>query len=594
MSSVQQDSFWTAEDKIPISQKSISIPSSNGLNYNGGQRVVVEVPSTVEFIQPKESYLQFDVKLQLPTGATNPTYLQLDETLGAQILLKDVRIYSGGAGKILLEEYQDYNVLTNVKYTYETNDVIRAKRALTEGSTCHSIKTRGNTGTTESHMNEVVNNPYFENVSANAAGDVFDDANFKTVKVQLPINTGLFQSNKVLPTLLTEGLVLDIQLESGNRVYRQLDTARFNTKALSKPFFHGIDAAGAALAENTATTDIYISKEKNQITKREHLPFCVGEKINFVAVDSATVADLDTLVADVTDDFVIDEITEDATYVKLTFTGAGGKTAVGQGNITSGDFYIISESVGTDYSQFDYTISNVELVLQELEMPQGYKSKMMSMMKEGGSMNYDFLSFTNFKYSQLASDRVANIRLPLNMSRAKAILSVPTDASVYDSATAITGGLVGEGKTYVTFEEATAVSTSDKRDCSDKSGMVGIVDYLTNYQFFYDGKLNPSRRVNCSKTSSQVSISQQPLIELEKALSMSNVVPYSFRDFNTNFVIGRALSLHNGVYDTRGRDFNLQLEYNESTVPTKNKLWCNFVSHLRRIEFRGEGISLQV
>ena len=185
MSSVTQDAFWTAEDKLPISQKSISIPSSNGLDYNGGQRVTIEVPSTVEFIQPKESYLQFDVKLQLPTGIANPTYLQLDETLGAQILLKDVRIYSGGAGKILLEEYQDYNVLTSVKYSYETNDVIRAKRALTEGSTCHSIKTRGNTGTTESHMNEVVNNPYFENVSANAAGDVFDDANLSKQILEL-------------------------------------------------------------------------------------------------------------------------------------------------------------------------------------------------------------------------------------------------------------------------------------------------------------------------------------------------------------------------------------------------------------------------
>jgi len=75
---------------------------------------------------------------------------------------------------------------------------------------------------------------------------------------------------------------------------------------------------------------------------------------------------------------------------------------------------------------------------------------------------------------------------------------------------------------------------------------------------------------------------------------MSNITPFSFREFNTNFVIGRALSLHNGCYNAVGKDFNLQLEYNESTAPTKNKLWCNFVSHLRRIEFRGDGISLQV
>ena len=75
---------------------------------------------------------------------------------------------------------------------------------------------------------------------------------------------------------------------------------------------------------------------------------------------------------------------------------------------------------------------------------------------------------------------------------------------------------------------------------------------------------------------------------------MSNIVPYSFKDFNSNFVIGRALSLHNGIYDTRNKDFNLQLEYNGTQAPIKNKLWCNFVAHLRRIVFKGDGISLEV
>jgi hypothetical protein len=556
MSSVQQDSFWTSEDKIPISQKSVSIPSSNGLEYKGGQRVVVEVPPTVEFIQPKESYLQFDVKLKLPTGVAHQTYLQLDETLGAQILLKDIRIYSGGAGKILLEEYQDYNVYTNVKYTYETNDVIRAKRALTEGSTAQKIALRGNAGTTESHKNDCITNPYFNNVASNAAGTVFSDADFKTVKVQLPLNTGLFSSNKVLPTLLTEGLVLDIQLEAGNRVYRQLDTARLNTRAKLKPVFHGIDAAGAPIVGGAGTgggnsvlaTEIFLSQDYNRMTKKEHCPFCVGENIGFMKLDSSTLDPLDSGVKTVNpaNYFVIDEIVEDAGYVKLVLKGTGGKLADDQEDVTSADFLIFSTSVTADYTQFDYTVSNVELVVQQLEMPQGYKSKMMSMMKEGGSMNYDFLSVTNYKYSQLASDRVANIRLPLNMSRAKAILSVPTDATVYLPYQAISGGEVGANKTYVSFEETVAQTTADKRECSDKSGMNGCVDFLTNYQFFYDGKLNPSRRVDTSKTSSQVSISQQPLIELEKALSMSNITPFSFREFNTNFVVGRALSLHNG------------------------------------------------
>ena len=117
MSSLSNESYWSSQDKLPINQKSVSIPSQNGLVYSGGQRVVIDIPQTVQYIQPKESYLKFDVKLKLPTSATfKPTLLQLDEILGGQALIKDVRIYSGGAGKILLEEYQDYNVLTNIKY----------------------------------------------------------------------------------------------------------------------------------------------------------------------------------------------------------------------------------------------------------------------------------------------------------------------------------------------------------------------------------------------------------------------------------------------------------------------------------------------
>ena len=227
-------------------------------------------------------------------------------------------------------------------------------------------------------------------------------------------------------------------------------------------------------------------------------------------------------------------------------------------------------------------------MVQQLQMPQGYTQKMMSMMKEGGSMNYDFLSFSNFKSSQLAGDVVSNIRLPLNMTRAKAILAVPTDATVYSGSNRISGN-----GTYLVYQEGGTQNTADKQEFSDKSGLVGISDNISDYQFFYDGKLNPSRRVDCKKTSSQYSISQQPLIELEKALAMSNITPFSFRDFNNNFVIGRALSLHNGVYNTVGRDFNLQVNY-EGAAPTKNKLWMSFISHIRRIEFKGSGISLQM
>jgi len=123
---------------------------------------------------------------------------------------------------------------------------------------------------------------------------------------------------------------------------------------------------------------------------------------------------------------------------------------------------------------------------------------------------------------------------------------------------------------------------------------VGISDNLQEYQFIYDGRINPSRKVDVSKISSKNSISQQWCIEAEKSLAMADVEPLSFRQFQSNFFIGRALALgKNAVYDARGKDFNLQVEYTGANQ-TKNKLWNNYVAHLRRLVIKNGGLDVLV
>ena len=587
------DNFWTAEDKIPISQKRVSVPSQNGLEYSGGQRVVIEVPPTIQFIQPRESYLTFDVKINVPASVTDKSWLQLDEVLGAQSLISQIQVYSGGAGKILLEEIQGYNILTNVKYMYETNDVIRHKRSLTEGSTAHSVENRSTCGTSESHKNVLKKNPYFTLQHTETVSD--DD--FVKVKVLLPLNTGLFSSSKVLPVMLMEGLVLDIILEDTKKVIRKLDTSMSQIRLGNCPVFHSINGsttAPAPLVSGTGSTTVYVTND-NSVDAVDKLPFGVGDMIGFTALDGThynASGTLRTIASVALSGDGLVEITFDGVYDTdadvPAITANAGFTAARFSNTTAVHHLLTNTGGATGSLQslagVTYTISDVEMRLQQLEMPQGYVSKMMSMMKEGGSMNYDFMSFTNYKYSQLSSDIVANIRLPISMSRCKAILAIPTDATTYSidqNANANT--------TYEIYNEDGV--TTDVVVKSDKSSLVGISDGLKEFQWFYDGKLNPSRKISCEKTSTGQSISQQHLIELEKSLVQSGITPYSFRAFRDNFVVGRALSLHNGIYDARGRDFNLQVEYG---TQTKNKLWNCFVSHIRRIVFSGSGISLSV
>ena len=587
-------SFWTAEDKVPIAQTKVSIPAEHGLQYSPGQKCEFHIPAGIGFFQPKESYLNLSVRL---SNTDTPTRLQLDSETGLQILLREVRVYSKGSGRILLEEYQNYNVLTALKYDYETNDTLRAKRSLTEGTTNYTEQTRSTTAVPKGAQNNLLENPYYKPLPKQTA--IFDepwgDADFYDVKALLPLHTGIFQNSKVFPIAMTEGLVVEIIFEEVRKVFRTLDQTNGYRHLTANPFFHSTNGSNSApdspAADNGSQfQEFYIRRDNCQGWDGDisSFPFVIGEEIGFKNVTNGSEL-TDTEV--VAGDKHITEISYVAGTSNLIKVKLNGSFRPDTDPLTQ-DYVLFSKSIenSATYSP-SYTITNAEFVIQKVEMPQGYTSKLASMMKGGGAMNYDFVSATNYKISQLASERVANLRLPLTQSRAKSILCIPTDATASG-----TKDLLMAKTTYVTDYDLDGDSTTRAwlANHSQRTGITGCADHLTSYQLFYDGKLNPNRKVFCDKISNKVSVSAQPLIELEKALVMSGIKPFSMLKFRENFCIGRALSLQNGVYDARGKDFALQLEYQETTGPAVDKLWHCWCVHLRRIVISGSSISLQV
>lgn len=596
-------SFWTAEDKIPISQTKVSIPAEHGLEYSPGQKCEFHLPAGINFFQPSESYLNLTVKLK-KDASNDPTRLQLDAETGMHVLLRDIRIYSGGAGRILLEEYQNYNTITALKYDYETNDTIKAKRALTEGATTYSEKQRNDHGIENSMQNNLEENPYFKPMDASASySTTFTDDEYLEVKGLLQLNTGIFSNQKIFPIGMTEGLVVEIIYEDARRVFRTLDqTARYRHLAMN-PFFmssNGTTDTAAPTAPNSAPqfpvaanasafTSFFVRRDNSQGwgANVNSFPFCIGEEITFV--NASTGEENADTTRDATPAKVsrIEYVAGTTNALKITLSGSYRPT-----RDMSQEDVICSRAIekASTYNP-TYEIKNAEFVLQKVEMPQGYTSKLASMMKSGGAMNYDFLSGTNYKISQLASERVANLRLPLSQSRAKSVLCIPTDAS-----SSGTKDLLEAKNTYITHYDLESDSSGREWNAnhSSRTGLVGCIDQLTSYQLYYAGKLNPNRKVFCNKLATKNSIDSQPLIELEKGLKMGGIMPFSFKKFRENFAIGRALSLQNGVYDTRGTDFNLQVEYQETDAPVIDKLWNCWCMHLRRIVISGNGIMLQV
>tara|TARA_R110002167_G_scaffold6370_5_gene29534 strand:- start:60 stop:1880 length:1821 start_codon:yes stop_codon:yes gene_type:complete len=603
--------FWTSEDKIPIGQTSISVPAEHGLDYDPGQKIEFQIPSSINFFQPKESYLKFDVELSNPS---NPCFLQLDGQLGGQVLIKDIRIYSGGAGRILLEEFQNYNVLTAVKYDYEINDSEKQKRALTEGCVYYNEVSRSTTGLIQDTANNVSGNPYFKEPGVTGLAP-----EFKKCRCLLPLNTGIFSNDKIFPVGLTEGLIVEIILESASKCIRPLDTVLKNRKLMGNPVFlsAGASVAGGAavgipadpnlnpvyppLAATPGTdgfTEFFIRRDNSQGINDDVggslFPFAIGQKISFMNIN--TMVEVTSTTAGAGGAGTIASLAYDngaaRNTVKVTLEGIFSPSV----NMTV-DTVLIDKSISNATEagwKPTYKITDCEFVVQQVTMPQGYTAKLSSMMKEGGAMNYDFLSFTNYKTSQIASELVTTLNIPLVQQRAKAILAVPVDAGNYSQRDSMSG----EGTEIEYYDRQDKTARGQNR--SLRSGLVGISDQLTQYQLFYDGRLNPSRKVVCSRISSKTSIDQQPLIELEKALVMAGVKPHSMLNFQKNFLIGRALSLQDGVYDARGRDFQLQLEYQETdaagaaVVPAHNKLWNVYCAHLRRIVISGNAISMEV
>lgn len=600
-------SYWKNDEKIKVSQTQVSVPSTNGQSYSmtagqGTRRVDFEIPPSVKFMDGKNTYLKFDVKIAL--NGQNKTRLTLDPFIGGNAMIKNFRCYANTANRPLLEEITEYNAKVQIQYSYDQDDSKRKMRALKEGALVPTIKNRGTLGTSVSNNIDLSTNPYFKpELTADAN---WSDADFVTAKITLPIHSGLFSGNSVVfPCMLTNGLLVELDLEDPARYVKQLDSVNRNRRMQQNPVFHGTDAAGASLpiANGSNFTEIFLAKSNN-VKSIETCPFVRGELIGICSkTDPNSEAALTTTAAAGQAYLTITDISLDGGYVKLTcgeFQNSNAGTGVA---VTSGNFIVFSAAIdqfrtqnGDNTTQLiakktsfpvKVDISDVEMVVQQVTVDPRYESGMMSKIKSGGAIEIDIPSVTNYKHSLLSSNRNATVPLDVSNTRAKSVIVMASDASVLDSADLI-GGLDA-----VYSEEVTDM---DGRLNSIRSGQVGIIDRLTSWQMVIDDVQTPSQPCVVSKINRGLSIAAQPLVFLEQALKQAGIEPTSFVDYNRNFLIGKAYALNNGVANLNNKSNQLQLLYNEKNAagvdlaPTHNKLLYCFIFHLRRITIKGNSV----
>ncbi len=533
--------LFTSKPKIKVGQKSKSFVSQNGLEYTAGQKIVVEVDDSVQFFDPQQSYLKFD--LELKTNSPTYDYLcQLDPLIGASVLLEDVRCYNRSG--VLLEEYPNYYTWANVHTLYSETDTRINKDGLTEGVVAYNPDQRSWTGNDENRFTNSQFNPYFRKSSTGTA-------TYNKVRICLKLKTGLMSSKTIIPNALLGGMRWEFILSPDRRVFKLFRNS-ITTSYVPK-LSHvntGNKYTGFPTASSPATA-VFLSWANNQMLDAGRTPFCVGERIQITGLTGKT-----TISA-----IGVEEVLGEK-FIKLTVASY----ANADGNINSG-VDIKSTSYDDSTQKPSYTVSNVEMIVEEIETTPAYQNAMMKALKENGKVAYNCLCAQNYRHSIQSSDKNATVHFNLNNSMAKAIFAVPVT------------------------DQSADIDTNIKQ-FGLRNGISGNWDHLENYQWIYDSKLQPDRPVETDKTSDQANkiYNGQYLIELEKALIMGGVPSNSFEHIKSNCVIPRALALEGQIYDTRGKDFQLNVNYGSGA--TKAKLINAWVVHVRRFEITTSGVNV--
>ena len=244
-------------------------------------------------------------------------------------------------------------------------------------------------------------------------------------------------------------------------------------------------------------------------------------------------------------------------------------------------------------STLEYTVSDFNLIAHEIHLDPSYEAGMLAKAREGKSIELDIYSVTNHKHSTLASDTQVTYNIHANNSRAKSLVIMPTDATTY----AVGKQVAGVGTYQIGPFTGASNPSEDLMDSSltsMRSGYSGIIDGLTSTQFLMGGVLVPSRPVQTKKMVTKQSVDAFHLFELEKALAQGGIAPRSFAAMQTNFLVGRAFGLQEGVADLRNKDLQVLLRYEDlSFQPEKNKIYNNFIFHIRKLVIRSGQVAIE-
>ena len=319
----------------------------------------------------------------------------------------------------------------------------------------------------------------------------------------------------------------------------------------------GLQASGVPKA-GALITSLFLGWKNNMSHTAQRAPFCVGETVRLqdgAAFVEGTIAAINYTA-----------IAGPSNQIELVFTAAGmvrPLADIAAGTVVYSMGYS-QRGAGKDPS---FLVSDVSMVIQEIQPEPSYISAMEKSMRQNGGLSYKCHAWQNYRHSVSSSENTATVNLNILQHMAKALMVVPTS----QIATTLDGAITQYG--------------------GGRTGISGIMDTLTSLQFFYAQKFQPDRPINTDLVSNEALevFNGEFLCELEKSMAFFGIpASHTLLNLKKNMVYPRALALMNQVVNLADSgDFQIICNY---SAPVVSKLLNCWIAGIREFKATPQGV----
>lgn len=582
------------ENLIP--SRSTLSPSDHQKEYRDGQTLRFEIQPFNAFIDPRQSYLRFKVKVE-----DAPTLVCFSKKCGIHSLINQIRIYDMEHNH-QLETIQSYSELAQKLHHYSENRTIRNKRGLTElleyGSRDYDGELYDNEPARNTDQSQLFTHQYQTGSEATYTANTTYTDNPNECEVAFRIYSGILgnPSTKMYPAFLTKGLRVEIDLNSAEKALELWTGAGIleddGTLAddIDGSCRFGISAStGGGGTLTGVELLVELNAGFNQVQEGINDPTVVaisgGVKpvanqlcgaVNLIVgkplygwtnanppvfVNMGTITSVACNAGENAGGTVSVIVSlSGSSQIGSSFNGGAGRSGAGAPQDARNNTCGVRKSDIFTSTPPKVVINDVEFVLKTAQPPQSYIDKLVKQTQTEEGAVLDYLTWDIYRNNIQSAEQLAQINIPAINKRATSVLSLP-------------------------MENSTAPRVYTKANDT-------VIDGCDNYNYIVNQKLQPTRKVNLKLLSqTPAKTAQVALYENEKALGSSKVMVSNLDYQDTNFFISRALAMYGNIYDLE-KDGNISLKV-EYTNPQKNKLMITYIAGLRRMRVNRNGLSIE-